>query len=87
MTSEWATVPIQEGESKEEEEEKKKKKNKMGVFCFFFWVGFDGGSKASISLMVTWSLSKVLGVFGEKGKIGGRAGGGGGSIAYSNSER
>jgi hypothetical protein len=57
------------------------------VFCFFFWAGFDGGSKESITLMVTWSLSKVLGVFGEKGKIGGRAGGGGGSIAYSSSER
>jgi len=87
MTSEWATVPILEGESKEEEEEKKKKEEKLECFCFFFWVGFDGGSKESITLMVTWSLSKVLGVFGEKGKIGGRAGGGGGSIAYSSSER
>lgn len=48
MTSEWATVPIQEGESKEEEEEKKKKKiNKMGVFCFFFlgWVWWGKQSK------------------------------------------
>ncbi len=82
MSNSTNTGRREQGGGRGEEEGKK-----IGVFCFFFWAGFDGGSKESITLMVTWSLSKVLGVFGEKGKIGGRAGGGGGSIAYSSSER
>jgi hypothetical protein len=48
MSNSTNTGRREQGGGRGEEEGKK-----IGVFCFFFWAGFDGGSKESITLMVT----------------------------------